>query len=77
MTRFDTPKESSRHIRPISGGKIDPYRLCCGSLLEGELHNGKVMLRCLRCGQYWTRGEGEDLVPVPRPRRRGRRNRPV
>ena len=47
------------------GQEVDQYRLCCGSLLEAELVNGRIVLRCLACGIVWQRCPDGALSPVP------------
>ncbi len=44
------------------GQDVDQYRLCCGGLLEAEIGNGPVVLRCLTCGQRWERGPDGTLT---------------
>ncbi len=39
----------------------DQDRLCCGSLLEAERVDGRIMLRCLSCGLLWSRMEDGKL----------------
>lgn len=37
------------------GNEADQYRLCCGGLLEADVVDGRVVLRCLKCGTLWFR----------------------
>jgi|GEM_PF-1974062 len=39
----------------------DQYRLCCGFLLEADLVDGRIVLRCLRCGRRWERMTNRTL----------------
>ena len=48
--------------------EFDQYRLCCGGLLEGEMVDGQVVLRCLSCGLAWHRQTDGALSPNPEKR---------
>lgn len=47
--------------------RFDQHRLCCGHLLEAEVVDGEVLLKCLRCGSWWGRDLSGALAPRPRP----------
>lgn len=50
--------------------RFDQNRLCCGHLLEVEVVDGEVMLRCISCKTRWGRDASGALVPRSRPRKR-------
>lgn len=29
--------------------------ICCGGLYDADLVDGKIILRCIRCGAFWQR----------------------
>ncbi len=41
--------------------EIDQYRLCCGSLLEAKVVDGRVVLVCMACGSHWERTTDKTL----------------
>ncbi len=54
----------------VMGKEVDQDRLCCGSLLEAELVDGRILLRCLSCGTMWSRQVDGIFIeegPSPQP----------
>lgn len=45
--------------------KFDQDRLCCGHLLEAEVVEGEVLLRCLACSTLWARSALGVMEPRP------------
>jgi len=50
------------------------FSICCGGLYDADLVDGKVILRCVRCGELWQRQTDGTFqsVAIPKPKRNGR-----
>ena len=58
-----TMHQEHEAMRTQAMEEIDQYRLCCGGLLEAEIVQGAVILRCLSCGTVWRRLADDTLTP--------------
>lgn len=50
------------------------FSICCGGLYDADLVGGEIILRCVRCGEFWQRQADGTFrsVATPKIKRNGK-----